>query len=114
MKYRSKHLKAGMILAAPGKGESSTDNVFSGLCMIAESGAVLASDEKEDCFVVSEIDVDYLENLRLKERSLPPTASCTPAFSGTARKLRPCSPALTASFPIFPSWRRTWATTAAA
>lgn len=68
MKYRSKHLKAGMILAAPGKGESSTDNVFSGLCMIAECGAVLASDEKEDCFVISELDIDYLENLRLKEK----------------------------------------------
>lgn len=64
IKYRSKHLKCGMILAAPGKGESTTDNVFSGLCMIAENGKVLASDECADCMVLSEIDVDYLENLR--------------------------------------------------
>ena len=55
-----------MILAAPGKGESTTDNVFSGLCMVAENGEVLTSDECEDCFVVSEIDVEYLENLRRK------------------------------------------------
>ena len=63
-KYRSKHLKCGFVLAAPGKGESSTDNVFSGLCLIAENGEVLASDECENCMVISEIDVEYLENLR--------------------------------------------------
>ena len=34
--------------------------------MVAENGEVLASDECEDCFVVSEIDVEYLENLRRK------------------------------------------------
>ena len=45
VKYRSKHLKCGVILAAPGKGESTTDNVYSGLCMVAENGEVLASDE---------------------------------------------------------------------
>ena len=66
IKYRSKHLLAGIILAAPGKGESTTDNVFSGLCMVAENGNVLASEEKEDSFAVSEIDVDYLNNLRRK------------------------------------------------
>ncbi|MCF0138375.1 MAG: NAD(+) synthase [Oscillospiraceae bacterium] len=73
MRYRSGHLKAGMLLAAPGKGESTTDNVFSGLCMIAENGVILASDETEDCFVVSELDIDYLENLRLREKKF---ASC--------------------------------------
>jgi len=66
LKYRSGNLMAGMVMAAPGKGESSTDNVFSGLCMIAENGAILASDEKEDCMVISEIDVDYLVNVRRK------------------------------------------------
>lgn len=70
VKYRSKHLKCGIILAAPGKGESTTDNVYSGLCMVAENGEVLASDECEDCFVVSEIDVEYLENLRRQERQI--------------------------------------------
>ena len=64
LKYRSKHLRCGMVMAAPGKGESTTDNVYSGLCMIAENGEVLASDECENCMVISEIDVEYLENLR--------------------------------------------------
>ena len=53
-----------MVLAAPGKGESSTDNVYSGLCLVAENGVVLASDEKEDSLALSEIVVDYLMNLR--------------------------------------------------
>ncbi len=66
LKFRSKNLMAGFVMAAPGKGESSTDNVFSGLCVIAENGAILASDEKEDCMVISEIDVEYLCNLRRK------------------------------------------------
>lgn len=66
VKYRSKHLSCGIVLAAPGKGESTTDNVYSGLCMVAENGEVLASDECEDCFVVSELDIEYLENLRRK------------------------------------------------
>ena len=31
IKFRSENLMAGIVMAAPGKGESSTDNVFSGL-----------------------------------------------------------------------------------
>lgn len=69
IKYRSENLKCAMLLAAPGKGESSTDNVFSGLCMIAENGQVLASDECENCMVISEVDMDYIENLRRKAGS---------------------------------------------
>ena len=68
IKYRSKHFKCGMILAAPGKGEPTPDNVFSGLCMVAENGSVLASDECADCMVITELDIDYLENLRRKEK----------------------------------------------
>jgi len=64
IRFRSKNLMAGMLLAAPGKGESTTDNVFSGLCMIAENGSVLASAEEENCMVISEIDVEYLANVR--------------------------------------------------
>lgn len=64
IRYQSKHLKCGMILAAPGKGESSTDNVFSGLCMVAENGVILAQEEKEDSFAVSEIDIEHMMNLR--------------------------------------------------
>ena len=65
-KFRSENLKAGIVMAAPGKGESSTDNVYSGLCMIAEHGEILAQDECADCMAISEIDVEYLSNLRRK------------------------------------------------
>lgn len=66
IRYQSKHLACGLVLAAPGKGESSTDNVYSGLCLVAENGEVLAQDEKSGSMAVSEIDVDYLMNLRRK------------------------------------------------
>ena len=64
IRYQSKRLSAGVVLAAPGKGESSTDNVFSGLCMVAENGVILSQCETEDSFAVSEIDVDFLMNQR--------------------------------------------------
>ena len=44
-RYQSKHLACGVVLAAPGKGESTTDNVYSGLCLAAEGGVILAEDE---------------------------------------------------------------------
>lgn len=64
IRYESRRLHCGMILAAPGKGESTTDNVFSGLCMVAENGVILSRDEKADSLAVSEIDIDHLMNLR--------------------------------------------------
>ncbi len=69
IRSQSKRLKCGMILAAPGKGESSTDNVYSGLCAVAENGKVLAQDEKENSLAISEIDIDYLLNLRRKGKN---------------------------------------------
>lgn len=64
----SRRLSAGIILAAPGRGESTTDNVYSGLCIVAEEGKILSEDEacgeQEDCLAVSEIDVDYLSAAR--------------------------------------------------
>ena len=64
IRYQSKRLAAGLVLAAPGKGESTTDHVFSGLCMVAENGVILAESEQEDSLAVSEIDVEYLLNRR--------------------------------------------------
>ena len=63
-RYESKRWKAGVLLAAPGKGESSTDYVYSGLCLAVENGKLLAAEEREDSFAVTEIDVDYLVNQR--------------------------------------------------
>ena len=64
LRAQSRRLHCGMVLAAPGKGESSTDNVFSGLCMIAENGEILASDERENSMAVSELDIEYIVNSR--------------------------------------------------
>ncbi len=64
----SRHLKAGLVLAAPGKGESSTDRVYSGLCLVVENGKILAEDEQNGAartsLALSEIDVERLTNLR--------------------------------------------------
>jgi NAD+ synthase (glutamine-hydrolysing) len=64
VRFTSRHLKCGMLLAAPGKGESTTDRVYSGLCLVAENGEILASSEQENSFACSEIDVDHMLNLR--------------------------------------------------
>ena len=61
----SRRLKCGLVLAAPGRGESTTDRVYSGLCLVAENGEILAQSEGADSCAVSEIDVQLLENLRL-------------------------------------------------
>ena len=60
----SKHWKAAVLLAAPGKGESSTDYVYSGLCLAAENGKLLAVEEGENSLALTEIDAEHLTNLR--------------------------------------------------
>ena len=60
----SKRLCCSLLLAAPGRGESSTDNSYSGLCLLAENGELLAQSEGADAMAVSEIDVQYLTDLR--------------------------------------------------
>ena len=64
IRYESKKLKAGVLLAAPGTGESTTDNVYTGLCLAAENGKILSEAEGTDAFAVTEIDVQHLMNLR--------------------------------------------------
>ena len=63
-------LKCAMLLAAPGRGESTTDNVYSGFCAVAENGVILdaaeAFDGDGEPVAISEVDVQYLENLRRK------------------------------------------------
>ena len=67
-KASSRHLNAALVLAAPGKGESSTDRVYTGLCLVAENGEILAEDEQNgparQSLAVTEIDVELLTNLR--------------------------------------------------
>lgn len=63
----SKKLCCSLLLAAPGRGESTTDNSYSGLCLIAENGALLACEERADAMAVTEIDVQHLMNLRRRD-----------------------------------------------
>ncbi|MBR1456119.1 MAG: NAD(+) synthase [Oscillospiraceae bacterium] len=65
VRYESRHYAAGVVLAAPGKGESSTDRAYSGLCLVAENGQILAAEEGENSLAVSEIDVQHMMNLRM-------------------------------------------------
>ena len=60
----SKRFSCAMLLAAPGRGESTTDRSWSGLCIAAEAGEILAEEEGSGSFACSEIDVQYLMNLR--------------------------------------------------
>ena len=64
VRYESRKLSAGIVLAAPGKGESSTDRAYSGLCLVAENGQILAAEEGADSLAISEIDVQHMVNLR--------------------------------------------------
>ena len=64
LKEDSRRLRCGILLAAPGSGESTTDGVYSGLCAVAENGSLLAEDEDDKRIAVSELDVSYLVNLR--------------------------------------------------
>ena len=60
----SRRLRAGLLLAAPGKGESTTDRVYTGLCLLAENGELISEDERADSLAVSEMDVERLITLR--------------------------------------------------
>ena len=60
----SRRLDCGMILAAPGRGESTTDNVYSGLCAVAENGRMLAENENSTSLTVTEIDVSAMLHVR--------------------------------------------------
>ncbi len=64
---QSGRLVCGYVYADAGEGESTTDVVFSGHNLIAEYGTLLAESRPfRSELVISEIDVDFLENERRK------------------------------------------------
>ena len=67
VRAESARLHAGVVLAAPGFGESSTDATYSGLCLVAEDGKVLESAEDGCSDVVTELDVQLLIAARRKD-----------------------------------------------
>jgi len=67
VKSQSARLDCGYIYASAGDGESTTDLVFGGHCMIAEAGKILAEGKLfENNMIISEIDVQKLEAERVR------------------------------------------------
>ena len=63
---------AGYVYSSVSAGESTTDLVYSGCCMIAENGTVLSESERytfQDQMIVSEIDVERLRQERQRNKS---------------------------------------------
>ncbi len=68
VKAGSDRLKAAYVYSEAGPGESTTDNVFGGHKVICECGVMLAAgDSFNKAEVLSEIDLELIENLRIKE-----------------------------------------------
>ncbi len=65
---KSAFLKCAYLLCSAGDGESTTDYVFTAQNLIAENGNVLSSHSmKEDCLLISEIDVQSICFQRKKD-----------------------------------------------
>ena len=72
VKSQSARCLAAYVYASSGPGESSTDLVFSGHCMIVENGAILTEAERfhfETQIVYADIDLDRLQHERLSNSS---------------------------------------------
>ncbi len=70
----SASLICGYVYAGAGEGESTTDMVFAGHKMIAEYGTMLAEHppfSREEGLLISEIDVDFIENERRRISTFP-------------------------------------------
>lgn len=72
VKMQSGRCRAGYVYASSGAGESSTDLVFSGHCIIAENGKILAETTdimQDEAMIVNVIDIEKCVNDRRKYNS---------------------------------------------
>ncbi len=72
VKMQSGRCRAGYVYASSGAGESSTDLVFSGHCIIAENGKILAETTdimRDEAMIVNVIDIEKCVNDRRKYNS---------------------------------------------
>jgi NAD+ synthase (glutamine-hydrolysing) len=72
---------AAYVYAGAGAGESSTDVVYSGHCLVAENGIPLGESERfsfETRQIVADVDVQHLAHDRLKSSSFRDEASTMP------------------------------------
>ncbi len=112
VRQQSARCLAAYAYAAAGPGESSTDVVFSGHCLVAENGSLLAESERfkfDSQLVCADLDLDRLRHERICNSSFSaaaptrefhrvPVKLAAPAARGPLGSLRP-NPAL----PFVPS-----------
>ncbi len=75
---QSARCHAAYIYASAGVGESTTDMVFSGACIIAENGALLVESDRfslENGMIIADIDVEALRHDRLQNSNFEAMAS---------------------------------------
>lgn len=68
VKSQSARCLAGYVYASSGAGESSTDLVYSGHCMVAENGAILVESERfhfDTQIIYADVDLNQLHHERL-------------------------------------------------
>ncbi len=78
VRQQSARCLAGYLYASAGAGESSTDLVYSGHCLIAECGAELAETERfkfETTWAVADIDLDRVRGDRLANGTFAASAA---------------------------------------
>jgi NAD+ synthase (glutamine-hydrolysing) len=67
IKQQSARFNGAYIFASAGPGQSTTDYVMSGSCLIAENGNILAGNsslQRESAYVIADIDLDILASQR--------------------------------------------------
>ena len=65
----TKRLHCAAVSAAPGRGESTTDKTYYGLCAVVDDGETLAVSESGSGMAVSETDVFNLCGARIREQT---------------------------------------------
>lgn len=72
VKMQSGRCRAGYVYASSGTGESSTDLVFSGHCIVADNGKVIAETKnvmQDEAMIIGTIDIERCVNDRRKYNS---------------------------------------------
>lgn len=71
VKNQSARCMCGYVYVSAGAGESSTDLVFDGHCIIADNGKIVSADQiREEKLMIAVIDIEKIENDRVKYNSM--------------------------------------------
>jgi len=87
VRQQSARCLAAYAYCSAGVGESTTDLVFGGHCLVAENGVVLAEGERFQrtaALTVADVDVDFLEHERLHNMTFAKAAARELADAGRA------------------------------